>query len=487
MKKKILIIISIFIILLILGYGSIVYIDYHNVINGKSPIFANHSEDGNYQGLGYIVEVTYYPGTDVIEEMKMKLFGKTIAGIVQNIEKQNENQESEEIVIISNGNIQNENKIDAFIDKGDNREADILQIHIISNDKTDNMTVEFVPGVHDETSFEEGDIESENTVNRQVPRSVTTTEEYEEVYGYYKITVNGEETGRYDGLRWHMKRITKDNTIQVIMEPYLIEVTEFPVICQYSLESSNYEKKFELTYMARKDMGVKKIAEKNQFDNLDFGVYTIAGDVSITIEEDMVYSLEDALSQGIITVQDILDQAIQDEKYGICERAYSQDGGSTEYRYADYTILKYSTLNGNKDLVIGMQGTILNQVNASGYKTEEEKNIEYKLSKIFMFIPSRTVTNTGATVSITDKNDVPYTYGEWYRIDKKENGRWRELEPIQEIDFSDIGWEVGEDGKIEKEFNWSNLYGELESGNYRLIKRVYDNGYYYLDAEFSID
>ena len=109
MKKKILIIISVAIILLILGYGSIVYIDYHNVINGKSPIFANHSEDGNYQGLGYIVEVTYYPDTDVIEEMKMKLFGKTIAGIVQNIEKQNENQESEEIVIIDNGNIQNEN------------------------------------------------------------------------------------------------------------------------------------------------------------------------------------------------------------------------------------------------------------------------------------------------------------------------------------------------------------------------------------------
>ena len=370
MKKKILIIISVAIILLILGYGSIVYIDYHKVANGNLPIFANHSEDGSYQGLGYTVEVTYYPDTDVIEEMKMKLFGKIIAGMVQDVEKQNENQENQEIVIIDNGNIQNENKIDAFIDKGDNREADILQIHIILNDKTDNMTIEFVPGTYDETSFEESDTESENTVNRQVPRSVTTAEEYEEVYGYYKITVNGEETGRYDGLRWHMKRVTKDNTIQVIMEPYLIEVTEFPVICQYSLESSNYEKKFELTYMARKDMGVKKIAEKNQFDNLDFGVYTIAGDVSITIEGDMVYPLEDALKQGVIKVQDILEQAKQDEKYGFCEKAYYSDGGSTEYRYAEYTILKYNTLDGNKDLVIGMQGTIINQVNASGYKTE---------------------------------------------------------------------------------------------------------------------
>ena len=485
MKKKIIIIISVLIILLIIGYGSIVYTDYHKVVNGELPVFANYSDNGSYQGLGYTVEVKYYQNTGIIEEMNMKLFGKTIGGIVQCIEVQNENQE---IVIIENGNIQNENKLDEFMDKANNREASILQIHAISGEKTDNIKLEFVPGKFRNEKFSrETNTGSTNSTNIQVRNGTLTAEEYEETYGYYKVTVNDTETGRYDGLRWQMKRITKDNIVQVIMEPFLIEVTEFPVICEYFLESSSYEKKFELTYMGRKDMGVKKIAEKNQFDNLDFGVYTIAGDVSITIEEDMVYSLEDALSQGIITVQDILDQAIEDEKYGICERAYSQDGGSTEYRYADYTILKYSTLNGNKDLVIGMQGTILNQVNASGYKTEEEKNIEYKLSKIFMFIPSRTVTNTGATVSITDKNDVPYTYGEWYRIDKKENGRWRELEPIQEIDFADIGWEVAEDGKIEKEFNWSNLYGELESGNYRLIKRVYDNGYYYLDAEFSID
>ena len=374
MKKKILIIMSVIIILLILGYGMIVYTDYHKVVNGELPVLANRSDDGKYQGLGYIVEVTYYPDTEVIEEMKMKLFGKTIAEMVQDIEKQNENQENQEIVIINNGNIQNENKIDAFIGNGDNREAGILQIQTISNDKTDTVKVEFVPGTYEsEISSEENNTESENTVNRQVPRTVTTEEEYEEIYGYYKITVNGEETGRYDGLRWHMKRVTKDNIVQVIMEPYLIEVTEFPVICEYSLESSNYEQKFELTYMARKDMGVKKIAEKNQFDNSDFGVYTIAGDVSITIEGDMVYTLEDALSEKIITVQDILEQAKQDLKYGFCEEAYYQDGGSREYRYAEYTILKYNTLDGNRDLVIGMQGSIINQVNASGYKIEEEK------------------------------------------------------------------------------------------------------------------
>ena len=362
MKKKIIIIISVLIILLIIGYGSIVYTDYHKVINGELPVFANYSDNGSYQGLGYTVEVKYYQNTGIIEEMNMKLFGKTIGGIVQCIEVQNENQE---IVIIENGNIQNENKLDEFMDKANNREASILQIHAISGEKTDNIKLEFVPG-----KIEEINTEETNTVNIQVPSSAATAEEYQEAYGYYKVTVNDTETGRYDGLRWQMKRITKDNIVQVIMEPFLIEVTEFPVICEYSLESSSYEKKFELTYMGRKDMGVKKIAEKNQFDNLDFGVYTIAGDVSITIEGDMVYSLEDALSQSVITVQDILEQAKADKKYGFCEEADYSDGGSIEYRYSTYTILKYNTLDGNKDLVIGMPGTIINQVNASGYRAE---------------------------------------------------------------------------------------------------------------------
>lgn len=90
-------------------------------------------------------------------------------------------------------------------------------------------------------------------------------------------------------------------------------------------------------------MGVKQIAKEGQFDNLDSGIYTLAGDVTIAIEGDMVYSLEEALSKKVITVQEILEQMKQDEKYGICEIGYFKDGGSTEYRYKDFTALKYNT------------------------------------------------------------------------------------------------------------------------------------------------
>lgn len=55
-----------------------------------------------------------------------------------------------------------------------------------------------------------------------------------------------------------------------------------------------------------------------------------------------------------------LDQAKLDEKYGICETAFFSDGGSIEYRYKDYTILKFNSLDGNEDLIIGVSGIIIN-------------------------------------------------------------------------------------------------------------------------------
>lgn len=92
MIKKILVVISIVIILLMIGYGAILYTDYHKVVNGELPIFANSLKKGMYKGLGYTVQVTYYENTDTIEKMQMDLFGKTIGGMIQCIDESNENK-----------------------------------------------------------------------------------------------------------------------------------------------------------------------------------------------------------------------------------------------------------------------------------------------------------------------------------------------------------------------------------------------------------
>ena len=312
MKKKVLIILVIVIVLLLVIYGGIFLIDYNNISQGKLPIFAIKSDTEN-------------------------------------------NDNNKDIVIIQDGKIQNENLLNDFIEKANNKETAALQVNNILNENTETIKLEYVPG---ENAI--NNIISENvTVTSNVLSKEATAEDYQKHYGYYKMTKNNKEE-KFDDLHWEVKRKTTENTVQVIFYGYLLELTEIPLICEYNLDSSLYEKKYDLTYVQRKDMGLKQIAKINQFDNNDFDVYTLEGDVIITIEQDMVYSLEDALNQKVITVNSILEQAKLDAKYGICEAAFYKDGGSIEYRYKDYTILKFNTLDGNKDLIIGMSDSIIN-------------------------------------------------------------------------------------------------------------------------------
>ena len=40
---------------------------------------------------------------------------------------------------------------------------------------------------------------------------------------------------------------------------------------------------------------------------------------------------------------------------------------------------------------------------------------------------------------------------------------------------------------LEEKIDWSELYGELENGEYRLVKELYINGYNYFSVEFTIE
>ena len=314
MKKKVLIIIGIVIVLLVVIYGIIFFVDYNNVSNGKLPIFAIKSDTENYHGLGYTVNVKYYKDTNNIETIDMSVFGKTIAGAIFNYDEVT-NDTNNDIIIIEDGKIQNENLLDTFLKNADNEEPSTLQINNISNGNTEAITLEYVPGENDIKS----NTSSENTtVNSIAIDKDWTSEDYQIYFGYYKMIKNDKEE-KFDNFRWGIKRQTTENTVQVIFHTdyFKFDLLEIPVIFEYNLDSSLYEKTYDLTYHGRKDMGIKQIAKTNQYDNIDYGLYTIAGDVTVTVEQDMVYSLEDALNQKIISVQSILDQAKEDEKYGI--------------------------------------------------------------------------------------------------------------------------------------------------------------------------
>lgn len=110
---------------------------------------------------------------------------------------------------------------------------------------------------------------------------------------------------------------------------------------------------------------------------------------------------------------------------------------------------------------------------------------KYTLKNVSLDIEDGTLTKYGATIVITDNNEIPYSYNEWYRIDKLDGGYWKEVQTIRDTSFTDVGMIV-ENNRIEENINWSTIYGALDGGEYRLVKRVYENGYKYIVTLFSI-
>lgn len=91
---------------------------------------------------------------------------------------------------------------------------------------------------------------------------------------------------------------------------------------------------------------------------------------------------------------------------------------------------------------------------------------------ISMVIKDGTLTNKSATIIITDRReDEEHTYGDSFRIEKKVDNKWFNLDTkIKNYGFNSIGYSVDENRKLQLNVNWEWLYGELESGEYRLIK-----------------
>ncbi len=75
-------------------------------------------------------------------------------------------------------------------------------------------------------------------------------------------------------------------------------------------------------------------------------------DITISVDNQTL-SLPEALESDKITLRALLVRANQDVRNGIAKELSYDDGGSALYQYEDYSIIKYHTLDGNRDMYIG--------------------------------------------------------------------------------------------------------------------------------------
>ena len=143
-----------------------------------------------------------------------------------------------------------------------------------------------------------------------------------------------------------------------VMESYPAQVKATKIEVK---SAENFEILFKDRELIDSYNKVYAILDKSETNKYDYTIYAYDGSVNIRIDG-KEYSLKEALLENKITMEEIIAKANQDEKDGKIKTEMYKDGGSMEYHYENYTIIKYHTLDGNRDVYIGTKGLKLNDI-----------------------------------------------------------------------------------------------------------------------------
>lgn len=119
--------------------------------------------------------------------------------------------------------------------------------------------------------------------------------------------------------------------------------------------------------------------------------------------------------------------------------------------------------------------------------TASTQNFNRHPENVTIEVLKDTITNESVDILITDNNKDQYGWGASFRVQKKVDDVWQELNPIKELSFIEVAYEVGENNQLRLKTDYGKYYGTLEKGTYRIVKPVYDKHYIDLFSnEFEI-
>ncbi len=118
---------------------------------------------------------------------------------------------------------------------------------------------------------------------------------------------------------------------------------------------------FEILFKDRQPIDsynkIYAILNKSETNKYNYTIYAYDGSVNIRIDGEE-YSLKEALLEDKITMEEIIAKANKD----FPDTISYDDGGSMEYHYDNYTIIKVHNLNGNRDVYIGTKDMTINDL-----------------------------------------------------------------------------------------------------------------------------
>lgn len=119
---------------------------------------------------------------------------------------------------------------------------------------------------------------------------------------------------------------------------------------------------------------------------------------------------------------------------------------------------------------------------ASTYTSDSENN------DIGVELSLEDVTPSGATVVLYQyDNEHNGICGDDFTLEKRDGDNWKSLTPVTDnYGFNDIAHLIDAGQKFTADTPWDWIYGELEPGDYRLVKTVNFDKEYTLYAEFIV-
>lgn len=99
------------------------------------------------------------------------------------------------------------------------------------------------------------------------------------------------------------------------------------------------------------------------------------------------------------------------------------------------------------------------------------------------------VTKTGADISIRTSTDEVYSLGYDFLIKKEEGSGYKKIKSNCGDVVDTTKTTLTKENSVINNINWYHCYGSLNSGKYRLIKRIIkesDNKEYYIKVDFTI-
>lgn len=138
------------------------------------------------------------------------------------------------------------------------------------------------------------------------------------------------------------------------------------------------------------------------------------------------------------------------------------------------------------------------ELNSTQASSEELEPTQYDIvnnfNDVIMVVKEDSVSPTEVTLVFENHSENEAIYSDDFVLEKESNGNWYQVPTvIENYGFNDIGYNLLPDEVEDFTVEWEWLYGSLDSGKYRVVKRVLDfrrtGDYegYYLTAEFTID